>query len=88
MELNECIETCNNMKQCYAFNYVTVGKKPQCFLYGYDEGEGLISDSPCGNKVGNTCCEKGKYPIQRKKKLYVIFMHICIFNTCHILRKY
>ena len=81
MELNECIETCNNMKQCYVFNYVTVGKKAQCFLYGYDEGEGLISDSPCGNKVGNTCCEKGKYPIQRKKKLHVIFM--CIY-TCAV----
>ena len=72
MELSECIETCNSMKQCYVFNYVTVGKKPQCFLYGYDGDEGEISDSPCGNKVGNICCEKGKYIFLCKKTLHVI----------------
>ena len=60
------------MKQCYVFNYVTVGKTPQCFLYGYDEDEGEISDSPCGNKVGNTCCEKGKYPLLCKRTLHAI----------------
>ena len=69
MDLSECIKTCNDMKQCYLFNYVPIGKKLQCFLYGYDEGEGLISDVVCENKVGNICCEKGKYRVLCKSTL-------------------
>ena len=60
MELDECITKCTRMKQCYLFNHVNVGKKQQCFLYGYDEGQGRSLDTHCGIKLGNTCCEKGK----------------------------
>ena len=63
MGLEECRKSCNEMKQCHLFRHVKLEKYRQCFLYGYDEGNGTISDNPCGNNVGNTCCEKGKLTI-------------------------
>ena len=52
--------SCNEVDQCYLFNHVNIEKYRQCFLYGFDEEKGDPKDSACGNKLGNTCCEKGK----------------------------
>lgn len=60
MKLEECMKSCNEMKQCYLFNHVNVDNYSKCYLYGYEEEQGTISDSPCKDKVGNTCCEKSK----------------------------
>ena len=61
MELYQCIEHCTNLTQCHLFNYLNVGKEPQCFLYGFDEEEGRNFDSLCEQKLGSTCCEKGTF---------------------------
>ena len=60
MRLKECMNSCNELNQCNLFNHVNIGKYSQCYLYGFDEDKGDQMDSTCGNKVGNTCCEKGK----------------------------
>ena len=60
IQLDECIKSCTEIRQCHVFKHVNVGKTRQCFHYGYDEEEGRISDDPCENKLGNTCCEKSK----------------------------
>ena len=60
MSLNECMTSCNELDQCHLFNHVNIGKYRHCYLYGFDEEKGDQKDSTCGNKIGNTCCEKGK----------------------------
>ena len=60
MQLEECIASCNERNECHLFNHVNIGKYSRCFLYGYDEEKGERTDSPCGIKLGNTCCEKGE----------------------------
>ena len=60
MQVEECMKSCNDKNDCHLFNHINIGKFRQCFLYGYDEDEGVVYDSRCGNKLGSTCCEKGK----------------------------
>ena len=59
ISLVDCTKLCSERTSCYLFKHKNVGRFGECFLYGFDENDGMLSDSECENTIGTICCQKG-----------------------------